>query len=165
MEFFNGQTTPPHPTLCPTTPTYQVNRTCSLSHFPLSVSRSVPHAHILTFIHCFTLSQLPSRSLAQTSYTWAGSAAPLGPRNRRRTAESPLEMYSVISRVFFFYLTVLPSLVFAFCLFIPAVTAHFPPLFSARYQIANFTSCCFSSGRSYLPLFCSVAIMRFLARH
>lgn len=105
---------PPHPTLCPTTPTYQVNRTCSLSHFPLSVSLSVPHAHKLTFIHCFTLSLLPLHSMAQTSYTSARDVAPLGPRNRRCSAEGPLQIYSVISRTF--YLTVLPSLVFAFCL-------------------------------------------------
>lgn len=152
----------PHPPHAPLH-AYQVNHTCSLSHFPLSVSLSVPHTHKLTFIHCFTLSQLALHSVAQASYTLASSAAPLGPRNRRCSAEGPLQIYSVVSRAL--YLTGHPWLVFAFCLFIPAVTADFLPLLSPRDQIASINSHCFSFGRSYLSLFCSVPIMRFLALH
>lgn len=78
---------------------YQVNHTCSLSHFPLSVSLSVPHAHKLTFIHCFTLSQLALHSVAQASYTLASSAAPLGPRNRRCSAQDhSADLFCCLSR-------------------------------------------------------------------
>lgn len=137
--------TPPHPTLCPTTPTYQVNHTCALSHFPLSVSLSVPHAHKLTFIHCFTLSQLPLHSVAQTSYTSAGSSAPLGPRHWRCTAEGPLQIFSVISHAFLSYS---PSLA---CLGLLSLHScchsRFYPLLSPCYEIANFSLYCFSLGK------------------
>lgn len=129
-------------------PAYRVNHTYSLSHFPLSVSLSVPHAHKLTFIHCLTLSQLPLHSTAQTSYTsvW------------------PVALHAALCRFIplsprLFYLAAPSSPSLPFCLFILAVSADF--LFPYLLVVHSINLFCFSLGKSYLPLFCSVSIMRF----
>lgn len=147
----NQHPPPPHAPLH----AYQVNHTCSLSHSPLSVSLSVPLAHKLTFIHRFTLSQLALRSVAQASYTAASGAAPLGPRNQRCSAD----LFCYLPRSLSFS----PSLA---CLCLLSVHSccrcRFSPLPSPCDHIAGINLRCFSFGRSYLSLFCSVPVMRFL---
>lgn len=102
-----------------------------------------------------TLTAPPLHCVAQTSHTWVGSAAQLGPRSA-----VPSVLCGPLGFFFFILQSFTRLSVHSCC------HCRFPPpLFSTRYQIANFiyTVSLSEAVILFFFLFCIVPIMRFLA--